>query len=452
MMKNKFVVGLISLLLAFGLWSYVVNNVSKEDTMLLEKVPVVFQNEGALENHGLILTEGTGQTVDLTITGNRNEIMKLHSGNVAVVVNLSQLYDAGRQSLQYTVHYPAEVNSSSFTHTADQNRVVVTLENLLHVSLPLVVEYSGSPAEGYRIFEETEALNSISGAPISTIRVSGPASVVRNMAKAVVAVDLEGMNQSLRSQPYSFTLCDAAGDPVEVPDVTLVTTNESEVEVSLTIQGYKFIPFTANIIDGKGATLDTSSIVFDPQGITITGSDEALAAVDSINLGDIDLGQYLTDTELTLPINLPEGTTSLTEEVEATVKISFPELMTKTFTITNIQAVNVPAGMIPEVITSSITVTVRGPKTVVEKMTEASFTVSADFGKLSIGVPDVVKPNVVIHPDYTGVGLLSVGNVNIRMDEPPPPPTEPPVIDPEAQSDPGAMTNPTEPETPEGNG
>ena len=443
MLKNKFVVFLLSLVLAFGMWSYVVNNVSKEDTMLLENVPVVFQNEGALENHGLILTEGTGQTVDLSVTGNRNEVMKLHSGNVVVVVNLSQLYDAGRQSLQYTVQYPAEVNSSTFVYTADQSRVQVTLENLLNVSLPLEVIYEGELAPNYRMFEETEALNNIAGTPISSIRVSGPASVVRNMTKAVVNVDIEGMNQSIRGVPYPFTLCDSDGNPVEVPDVSLVTTNESEVELSLTIQGYKFIPFTVNTVDGKGATLETSKIEIEPQGITITGSDEALAAVETINLGDIDLGNYLTDTVLTLPINLPEGTTSLTEEVEAEVRLSFPDLMTKTFNLTMIQPVHVPAGTIPQVITPSITVTVRGPKTVVETMTEASFTVTADFGKLSIGVPDVVKPTVIIHPDFSGVGLLSVGNVNIRVDEPLPEPTEP-LVDPNAE--PAAQTEPTEPE------
>lgn len=435
-MKNKFVVGLLSLLIAFGLWTYVVNNVSKEDTMFLENVPVVFQNEGALENHGLIMTEGTGQTVDLTVTGNRNELMKLHSGNVAVVVNLSQIYDAGRQSLQYTVHYPAEVNSGSFVYTADQNRVTVTLENLLTSNIPLVVQYSGTPAEGYRIFEETETLNSITGDEISTVRVAGPASVVKNMTQAVLYVDLEGMNQSLRSQPYPFTLCDANGEAVEVPDVNLVTTSVSEVELSLTIQGYKFVPLTANVIDGKGATEETSSIVYEPAGITITGSDEALALVESINLGTIDLGTYLEDTVITLPINLPEGITSLTEEVEAVVHISFPELETKTFTITDIQAVNVPAGMVPQVITTSINVTVRGPKTLVERMTEASLTVSADFGSLSIGVPDVVKPTVVVNPNFTGVGIVSAGNVNIRMDEP----------EPEPSVDPQAETDPTEPE------
>ena len=424
-MKNKVSVFLLSLVIAFGLWVYVVNNVSKEDVMHLDRVPVVFQNEGALENHGLIMIDGVGQTVDLTVTGNRNEIMKLHSGNVAVVVNLSQIYDAGQQSLQYTVHYPAEVNSSSFTYTADQNRVVVTLENLLNVSIPLVVKYSGTPEEGYRIFEETQALNSIDGKNISVIRVSGPASVVQDMKQAVISVDLEGMKQSLRSQPYPFTLCDAQGVPVEIPDNKKVTTNETQVEVSLTIQGYKFVPFVANVIDGKGATQETSSIVFEPAGIMITGSDEALGNVDSINLGEIDLGAYLEDAVLTLPINLPAGITSLTDETEAIVRISFPELMTKTFTITHVQMVNVPAGMVPQVITPSLNVTVRGPMLVVERMSETSFVVSADFGSLSIGVPDMVKPAVIINPTYAGVGLISAGNVSIRMDEPVPEPTEP---------------------------
>lgn len=447
-MKNKFVVGLLSLFLAFGLWVYVVNNVSKEDTMQLDKVPVVFQNEGALENHGLIMTEGTGQTVDLTVTGNRNEIMKLHSGNVVVVVNLSQLYDPGRQSLQFSVHYPAEVDSSSFSYVADQNRVSVTLENLLNVSLPLEVQYEGTLAPGYRKFDETQALSNISGNPVTTVRVSGPASVVKNMTKAVVSVNLDGMNQSIRGVPYPFTLCDAENEPVEGPYMELVTTNLSEVELSLTIQGYKFIPLTVTKIDGKGATGDTSSVVIEPQGITITGSDEALAKVTSINLGTIDLGAYLTDAEVILPINLPEGVTSLTEEVEAKIKISFPELLTKTFVVTNIQPVNVPAGMIPQVITSSMTVTVRGPRTLVEQMTEASLTVTADFGGLSIGVPDVVKPNVVINPNFAEVGLISAGNVNIRMDEPIPEPTVNPNQDPKAE--PSEQTEQQEPTEPEG--
>ena len=426
-MENKIIAGLFALVVAFGLWTYVVNNVSKEDTMSLENVPVVFQNEGALENHGLIMTEGVGQTVDLTITGNRNELMKLHSGNVAVVVNLSQLYDAGRQSVSYTVHYPAEVNSSSFAYTADQNRISVYLENLLTVNVPLVVEYSGDPADGYRTFPETELLSNSTGKEISTVEVKGPASVVDKITQARITVDLEGMTQSIRNQPYTFTLCDSAGQPVDVPNVEQVTTDVPEVELSLTIQGYKYVPFQATVLAGKGATEDTSEIVFEPAGIMITGSDDALAQCEYISLGEIDLGEYLDDTVITMPINLPAGITSLTEEETVSVRISFPELATRTFTLTNIQAVNVPAGMIPRIISATVNVTVRGPADLVKKMTESAFTVTVNVGNLTIGNPDIVDPVVTINSSFRAVGLVSNGRVTVTLEEEPTePPTDPP--------------------------
>jgi hypothetical protein len=81
-------------------------------------------------------------------------------------------------------------------------------------------------------------------------------------------------------------------------------------------------------------------------------------------------------------------------------------------------------------------------------MTEASLTVTADFGGLSIGVPDVVKPNVVINPNFAEVGLISAGNVNIRMDEPIPEPTVNPNQDPKAE--PSEQTEQQEPTEPEG--
>lgn len=426
-MKSKFAAGLLSLLVAFGLWTYVINNVSKEETLSLDDVPVLFQNEGALAGNGLVMTGGTGQTVDLTVTGYRSELMKLNSSNVTVVVDLSRLYDAGRQSLQYTVHYPADVDSSSFVYTADRSRITLTLENLIDAKVPVVVQTSGTPAEGYRIFPETQTLSE------TYINVSGPASVVGQVTQAVIYVDLEGATQSIRNQAFDFALCDAEGNPVEVPNVEQVVTDVSQVELNLTIQGYKYVLLAPNVIDGKGATEETSSIVCSPEGIWITGSDEALASVETITLAsNIDLGQYLEDQTITVPIKLPEGITSLSEEDEVEVSISFPELMTKTFTMTNIQPVNVPAGMIPNINTTSVTVTVRGPSVVVQRMTEAAITVSVDFGGLSIGVPKLVEPIITISSTYPGVGIVSNGNVTIVLEEPVPETTGDPMDPTEA--------------------
>ena len=88
-MKSKFGTLLLSVLIACGLWAYVVTNVSVTDTTSLHNVPVVFQNEGALTERNLMLTGGTSQTVTLNITGTRSEILKLRPDNVSVVVDLS---------------------------------------------------------------------------------------------------------------------------------------------------------------------------------------------------------------------------------------------------------------------------------------------------------------------------------------------------------------------------
>ncbi len=415
-MKSKFVTFLLSFIIAFGLWTYVVNNVSREETLPLYNVPVIFQNEGALTQRSLMLTEGIGQTVTLNITGNRAELYKLSSGNVSVVVDLSRIYDPGAQTAQFTVHYPSGVDSSSFEYTADKSRIALTVENVVNKRIPVKVDLGDtSPAEGYSIFPETEYLSS------EYIRVEGPASVVEQMTQAVIQVDLTGSDQSIRNQVCTYVLCDSEGNPVEVPNVEFVKTDVAEVEYSLTIQRRLTLSLSVNLLSGAGATQETTTCLIDPLTIEVTGTDESLDRLDEsliLNLGDIDLAEYTEDTTLTLPINMPAGVTNLNEEVtEATVYLSFPDIATRTFIITNIQNTNVPAGMVPELVTKQVSVTVRGPKVLVDKMTESDLTVSVSFGSLEIGVPKTVTPEVRLNPNYPGVTILSHGNVTIVMNE-----------------------------------
>lgn len=53
------------------------------------------------------------------------------------------------------------------------------------------------------------------------ISVTGPESVVNRIAQAVVDVDLQGRTESV-NEALPFTLCDTAGDPVDVEQVVTV--------------------------------------------------------------------------------------------------------------------------------------------------------------------------------------------------------------------------------------
>lgn len=423
MKNNKVIMALLSLVIAFGLWAYVINYETKTETNTLTNVPVVFQNEGALTGRNLMLTGGTDQTVTLTVNGNRSEVMKLNSNNVSVVVDLSRIYDAGEQSVGYTINYPADVSTSSFEETADKNRITLTVEAKVTKQVPVVIDWGeGTVAQGYTTDTDTVELSD------TYVTVEGPASVVEQMAQARITLDLTDRVETI-AQECAYTLCDSEGLPVEVPDVSKVVAKQEFVYVRLLIQPYKVLPLTVEVIDGGGATHETTQITYTTTGgeeigtITVAGDAALLEGLEKIVLGTVKLEEILEDTQMSFPVTLPAGVSNLSEVEEVQVSVSFPDLMTKTFTVENIQATGVPAGLVAEIVTKKIDVTVRGPKALVEKMQASDIMVSVSFGNINIGDMKTETPTVTISPAYAGVGVLSYGNVRISLEEPATDPT-----------------------------
>ncbi len=422
-MKSKFGTVLLSLAIAFVLWAYVMTNISVEETITIHNVPVVTQNEGALEQRQLMLTAGMEQTVTLTLTGNRSELYKLSSNNVSVIVDLSRIYDPGRQDVGYTVAYPANVNTNSIEYQADKVRIPLTVEHRITRELDVVVEYQNALVEGYRKDDETRQLSH------STISVTGPASVVEKMTQARITVDLAGRKTAI-DEDFDFVLCDAQGEAVEVPNVNHVITNAEYVHLNVLVQRYREIKLEVEVMPGGGATLDTSKLEFDPQTITVAGSDDAIAALeatlknrDTLVLGTVDLAQYQKDTVLEFPVQLPAGITNLSECEVVKVKLTFPDLAIKTLTIPNdnLKAINVPQGLIAKVWTEQLKVTLRGPKTLITNLFAKDINVTVDFRGVLIG-QTTLQPIVTLSEEFQDVGVLSFGNVTVTLEAPAPEP------------------------------
>ena len=429
-MKNKILTALLSIVIACGLWAYVVTNVTVTDTTSLHDVPVVFQNEGALAGRNLMLTGGTAQTVTLNITGTRSEILKLRPDNVSVVVDLSRIYDAGRQSVQYTVNYPADVVTSDFEYTADKSRISLTVEEYVTKDVDVFFNHEGQVAEGYMVDLNTIQVDH------RKVTVSGPASVVDQITQARFTIHLDGLTGPL-DQDYEYTLCNAEGEPVEVPNVEYVQTNVEQIHVTLDVQRYKEVALKLDVISGGGATEETSTIYLDTETVVVSGPEQLLEGLDTLVIGTVDLAQIKETTKLTFPVVLPEGVTNRTGVENVSVTISFPTLATKTFTIANIHAANVPAGTEGVVVTKQINVTVRGPRSIIQRMQVSDITVTVDFGDMTVGATVTRQPTVSISADFPGVGIMETGAVTISLQELPPETTAPeidPLADPEAEN------------------
>jgi len=113
--KRKLSSAILSLVIAFGLWLYVVNNVSGEDDITFNNIPVVREGESILNEQNLMITELSTETVSLHLAGSRDDLNKVDSSNTSVKINLSNIKEPGEKiPLPYIPSYPATVASTAF--------------------------------------------------------------------------------------------------------------------------------------------------------------------------------------------------------------------------------------------------------------------------------------------------------------------------------------------------
>ncbi len=404
-MKNKLLTALLSLGIALGMWLYVVTVVSPNSDKQYQNIPVVVQGEAILQERGLMITDMEQTSVSLQLEGNRIDLDKLNSTNITLTVDVSKIAEAGIHNLSFTPTYPGDISNNAMTVLKkNPSAITVHVEERISKAVPVEIDYVGTLAEGYMADKENKVVD------YESVTITGPKSAVDQITMARVGVDLEDRSESISGQ-FNYVLCNEKGEPV---DAKLVTTDVETVTLTLRILRVKEIMLTVNVIDGGGATKDTSSITIEPKTIRISGSDKTLEGLEHLELGTIELGDMLEDALLAFPIKLPEGVTNETGVTEAAVDVRFPDLSMKTLTVDNFQVVNVPAGLNAEVITRRLEIQIRGPKRIVEQVEEEDITIVVDFSNEQVGTA-TVKAQIVI--DAEGVGAVGTYNITATVQE-----------------------------------
>ncbi len=399
-MKNKVLTMLMSVIVAFGLWVYVITVVNPESEDIYYDIPVVYQNENILADRGLMITSDTPK-VTLRLAGNRADLINLNATNINVIVNLASIEAPGTHPLSYTVSYPSNVASNAVSkQQGSPSLISIKVENKIKKSVEVTLKYKGAVPEGYIADKENPLLDN------PTVDISGPESVISKIEQAVVQVDLNDQSKTIAGQ-YSYTLCDAAGEPV---DAELVTTNVENINLTVKIQRVKEVALLVDVIDGGGATQKTCTIRMNPEKIRVSGSETLLEDLDELVLGTINLGELLKDEKLVFPIVLPEGVTNETGVTEVSVDVQFPNLRTRSFNVTKIMPQNVPEGMEVDMITQALEVTIRGPKELVDAMEESDISVHVDFDGAAAGTA-TMKAYVAVGSEFAEVG--AVGNYSV---------------------------------------
>ena len=404
-MKNKALAFLLAVVVAFGLWLYVITVVSPESEKTYYDIPVVMQNKNILSERGMMLVSDDPK-VTLALKSDRSILSDLNESNINVIINLANIEKPGTHQLTYDISYPGNVPHNEVSVlSSSTDLITVKVENRIRKSVPVVLDYGQSAVpEGYTADKENAELD------YTTVEVSGPESVIDQIEQAIVKVDLNNQTKTLAGE-YQYTLSDKQGEPV---DTELVTVNTEKLSLIVKIQKVKEIQVIVDIINGGGATSENCTITVDTTQIQISGADTLLENLDSLTIGTINLGEIMEDQTLTFPIVLPDGVTNQTGVEQVTVEIKLPKLKTKTLKVTNIQAVNVPEGLKATIVTKTLQVTVRGSEKSIKAIQATDLSVVINLAEAQEGSV-TMKADVVIGESFADVGAIGTYQVSVNL-------------------------------------
>lgn len=406
MKKNKILSILLSLLIAFGLWIYVVSTVTTDDSQWVNNIPVTFINEdGLFSDRNLTLKEGRDATVNLKFYGSRQALSKLNNTNVTVCVDLSQVTAPGEWNLVYETQLPETVNENDISiESRSKATIHIEVDKLETKSVEVRVVFNGDVAENY--VPEPIKLE------YETIDISGPKELVAKVSYALVTLERTNLTKSV-SDLLAYTLMDSEDNPVESDEIKCPV---DKIGVEMPVYMVKEVPLKVDLIDGGGASKDHAVVTYDPQSVTIKGDPEALEGLNSITLGSIALSDVQTSVTKEFNVVIPDGMTNLTGET-ASVKVELKNLKTKTFQVTNIELTNRPADYSVTIGTKSLQVQVRGYESEINELVSSNIRAVADLSVVGTAKGQYLVPVEIYVDGFSNVGAMGDYSVLVTISE-----------------------------------
>lgn len=394
---------LLALVLSILLWGLVVGYYNPETTKTFENIPVQVVLEGSIpETEGLLLvTDLSGMTTDIRVEARRDVLAMLNYDKITAKVDLSTVNKAGKySSLPIRVDFggqPVELVSQT------KRTVALQFDAAKTVQIKVDVDASGKVAEGYVLAR--------SAAP-SVINVEGPESIVSRIVSAKCSVSQKEFVETAKYN-CDYVFVDADGKEVSHK---YLTADYDQVEVTVSVNVEKVVPLQVEIINGAGGNeAGYLQATVAPKTIKISGNAEAMAEINSITVGSLDVSALREDYNASMDIILPNGIRNVENVEQATVSISFAQSVTKSFKVKNFRLENLPEGTKASVAEKSMTVRVRGVATEIEALKAEQMTLVVDCQNKKLATGNNSMTAYVVFPDGTKLGALGEYEVTLKV-------------------------------------
>ncbi|HJS19912.1 MAG TPA: CdaR family protein [Anaerolineales bacterium] len=363
---------LLALVLGIAVWMSAVSAADPDEVRAYSK-PIPIEIIG--QDPSLILTNEIPTNLTVTLRAPRSvwEALNTQDNAVRAILDLSGL-SAGEhvENVQIQVALrPTQIV------LADPQTVSVDLESLITKTLPLTLTLAGQPATGYQAGEGT--LNT------QEVVISGPESLVKEAMRARVAVNLDGVRESITDEPVPIQIIDLKGEILRG-----LTINPETVQANVPLSqqgGFRDVAVKV-VVSGQqapGYRLENISVF--PPVITVFSTDPELVSSlpGVVETQPLDLQDAREDISTRLSLDLPDDVTLIGPQT-VQVQVSITPIQTS-LTLLNqpIKVIGLSEELAAQTFPQTVDVILSGPVPVLESLTSEDVVVNVDVSGLGIG-------------------------------------------------------------------
>jgi len=275
---------------------------------------------------------------------------------------------------------------SARIRTVEPTTITVTIEAEASRLVPVRILVTGEAAARYRVGEATSSV------PETT--VTGPTSVVNQVAEAVATVPLSGQDSAVL-RTVDLAPRNAAG--IDVRGVTL-TPRQVSVEVPISLPGgfrsVAVIPLvTGQVLPGYYVTNMTVS----PPTVTVFASNPSVmeSLPGFVQTEPISLDGALQSIERRVTLTLPGGF-SLVDEQSVLVQVTIAPIESSLTITRRLEVVGLESRLYARLSVESVSVILTGSLPVLEQLSPEDVRIVVDLLGLGPGVHQVAPESIVL--------------------------------------------------------
>lgn len=366
--RSKIIAMIVSLVIACGLWMYVVDAVNPVTTRSFSDVRIEVINENSLEKNELRLTQYEPGTVKVTLRGHRSTLMDLDAEDIHATVNVSDC-TAGENYVNVKVNAP----SNTSVDNIGESQVKLNVENVITEGKDVRIKFSGKARDGYQAVAVRQDLE--------TVNVTGVSSAVKKVKEVTASVNATDLSSDLFRADAELTAVDENGKTVKGVELSRKT-----VRAYVQLYKIKTVKLRTSQTGSLPAGLELAGFKA-PPSIKVAVEPELEDSIVAVAADPVDLSKISKSGSVKLELELPSGVELADgqDEPKADVKVSKLTSQVMECNTDSIRIKNLSEDLEMKFASKTVKVSLSGTASVLSSISEDDISITADASSVTEG-------------------------------------------------------------------